>query len=339
MTNKTNKSGFALKLPWTAIFFLPALIGFTLIRYFQYEQVINPQNGFFVHDGGFLNHAYYAVFAVAAVIFLVLNIFDKRAKRGILGGKPAKAEFSLPFALIGGITALFCGGALILEFYNIAAAGETAQIGIIPVALTAIAALGATFAGYSFIAHRKLIPFVALAFLFMSANYAGVAALEFMARSYTANISARLVILSVSLLMAVFLLSAGRIIVRSETKFTIYTATLSGYLVAALILSDFTARLLYYFTATDELQVRLTDYAQTSGFEIPSPVFVAQGILVLWLLVALTIRGNQSEENNETDKLGELLKTEETSGETADGTDSNADFGGDDSVNPDELLS
>jgi len=329
-----------IKFPWVAAFFPVALIALTLIRFFQYTNVINPQTGFFEHDGGFLNHAYYAGLAVMAVGLLVLNLLDKRAARGILGGKPANPNFGLPFALVGALPAMLCAGSLFPFSFS---AGEAQQLETIPLILTILAALGFSFAGYSFIAHRKLLPLVALAFLFMAAYFAGESALEFMERSYTANLTTRLVILSVSLLMAIFLLSAGRIVVKSETKFTIYTATLSGYLLIALIISDFTARLLYYFTAEETLQDTLTTYAATSGFELPSPMFIAQGILVGWLLFALTIRGNQSEENEETDKLEELLKGEltedvkpevENNGTPGIGSDADSD-----TVNPDELLS
>ncbi|MCL2754654.1 MAG: hypothetical protein FWD35_02905 [Oscillospiraceae bacterium] len=316
------------KFPWAGIFFPAALILLTVIRYYQFANVITPQNGFFVNDGGLWNHAFYIAFAVASAGFLALAILDKRAGRGVLSSwrkqpKPPKGvkksdapeialpktsfEFSLPVALIGALPLMYCGGAVILEvFYRNAANGV--ERSMIPFVLLALAGLGYTFAAYSFIAHRKLAPVVAIAFLFIAAHNASEAALEFMTRSYIANVSTRLVVISVFLLFATFLLSAGRVIVKSETQYTLYTTTLSGYLAASLILSEFAARLWYFFAAEESLRNTLTEYAPLNGFELPDAFFVAQGLFALWLMYVLSTKGRISEEDDDTqDKLEQLL--------------------------------
>jgi hypothetical protein len=286
--------------------------------------VINPHNGFFAHDGGFMNSAYYAGIGITAAVLLILTFVDIRRGCGILSNvekapkKSAKrevadvlaeimtdvatgakkvlpqrawtSEMPMPVALFGGILLGFCGFSLALRFSHEASSGTA-----LPLALLGAAALGYTFTAYAIIAYRKFVPIIAIAFLFIAGFSASEAAFEFMKRSYTANLSSRLILLSASLLIAVFLLSAGRIIVRSETRFTAYSATVSGYLGASLILSDFAARLIYHGSADAELQSLLADRGAVSGFELPDPMFITQGLVILWVIFALSVKAKAKE--------------------------------------------
>jgi hypothetical protein len=325
----------------TAVAFVLILIALTVLRFLQYRDVIDPKSGFFAHDGGWLTAAYYAGVAVAAVVLLALAIVDIRRGSGILSNvekspkKNAKQEItdvlseimtdavvgvkkvlpqrawnsriSLPVAIIGTILTGFCGFGLAMRFA--AASGNATALQL---ALLAMAALGFTYAAYSFLAYRRLVPTVALAFLFIAGFSAAESAFEFMQRSYTSNISARLILLSVNLLFAVFMLSAGRVIVRSETRFTSYSATISGYLAAGVIMSDFAARLLFYFTAESELQETILDFAAISGFELPNPQFIVQGLLVLWVMYALSARAKHM--NTEVKAIEESTEESPQSG-------------------------
>jgi hypothetical protein len=357
-SNKQGQGG----IPLTAIFFAIVLAGMTVVRFLQYSEVIDPHNGFFTHDGGFMNIAYYVNFAAATVLMLLFAIIDKRGKRGILSnsGKSLKEDIKtdltvllpevalldkdagegknrrdsqddttipsrawkkhvpLTVGLGGALFTSFLGGGLLLRFWHAFMEGDTGWLRLF---LFAAAGLGYTFVAYSVVAHRKLIPAAALAMLFIAGFSASEAAFEFMQRAYTANISSRLILLSVNLLYAVFLLSCGRIIVRSETRFTAYCATLSGYMGLGLIFSDFVARLVYYHTADSAVQETLTFYTAANGFELPGPEFIAQGFVVLWLIYVLSARHKGT--NTEVEEIGE--NKEESVSESTENTESTAE--------------
>jgi hypothetical protein len=256
----------------------------------------------------------------------------KQKPKGISPKRIWHTSLTLPVAVIGAILTGFCGTALTIEFYGVATAGDS---GWVPLAVLAAAALSYTFIAYAALAYRKLVPVTALALLFIAGHNAGGAALEFMERSYTSNLTTRLVILSVGLLVAVFMLSAGRMVVRSETRFTAYSATVSGYCAFILIVSDFVARLVHYFSLPESCaesccnelafalalcrgggtRGELLEYASVSGFELPGPFFIAQGLVILWLLYLLSAapRGaTPPAEIAENAAEAELKETEET---------------------------
>jgi hypothetical protein len=66
----------------------------------------------------------------------------------------------------------------------------------------------------------------------------------------------------------------------------------------ALIASDFTARVVYFFTADDSLRTTLTDFSHVNGFELPSPFLIAQALILLWLLYVLSAKGVSGEAIN-----------------------------------------
>jgi hypothetical protein len=317
-------------IPLTAILFLPITVALTMIRYLQYLHAITPQNGFFVYESGFLTltNAYYIAFAAAALLMLIVALLDRRANKGILNGSAGKLKddvakevgvilpevalllpsqgatppqkplrlwntrLSLPCTIFGAVLFSFCGFSLFLELSR--TLGTSDSNWLYPLLLV-FAGLGYIFVSFSTISCKKLYGPAALGFLFIAGLCSYLATIEFIERSYTSNISAKLIVLSANLLLTVFFLSCGRIIVRSETRFTSLSATLCGYMTVALIISDFTARLLYFFTADDALRTTLVNFAEINGFELPNPMLVAQAFIALWLLYVLSAKGVQIE--------------------------------------------
>jgi len=275
-----------LKIPLVALLFAISLIVCTVIRYSQYASVIWPDDGFFKFNGGFLNNAYYIFFAIAVVGFFVLAYFDKKVERGIIREKSTGLMLSPVSSFLGAFITAVCGFLLAYDAIN----AYLGKAPFIQYFTLAIAAIGYTFIGYSVFTHRKIVPFTALAFLFVSACYICIAAMLFMQRIYILNLSAMLIMLAVYLLMAVFFLSCGRIVVRSETRYTTVFCTVCGYSAVLLLISDSVARTLYYFTCGSETQDILNINAQTNGFELPTPLLILQGIAVLWFLFALSYK-------------------------------------------------
>ncbi|MCL1789114.1 MAG: hypothetical protein FWG33_02020 [Oscillospiraceae bacterium] len=299
------------KFPLVALFFGIAFIVCTIIRYLQYASVIRIDNGFFEHNGGFSNNAYYLFFAIFAAGAVLLAFADKKAGRGVLSGglseKPLRYKFSTQTAVIGIILFTFCGGFIFLNTVMVFTAGNNETSIPMKIAMCA-AVLGFTYAGYTIVTQKEITPPIAIPFLFIAAYNIGMAVGEFMQRIYTVHLSARLVELSVSVLLAVFFLSCGRIIVRSEARFTSVLATVAGYSVILLILSDGLSRIFFYYGTSIETQKFLTN--SNNGFLLPSPLFFTQGIAVLWLIFALSAR--QINLNNKEDEEIEKSENENT---------------------------
>ncbi|MCL2036223.1 MAG: hypothetical protein FWG83_02400 [Oscillospiraceae bacterium] len=314
----SKKSGISV----TSIFFFVAAIACTVVRYLQYSSVIKTEDGFFAYDGGFLNEAYYFFVAGAAVLFLFTALLDAKLGRGIRSQyKPApkkpknkqkKAsktsetlflpEETRPGVVIRVFSAVAIIGAIVFAaagFFSglaVAAVFEDVFSGGLPVfnlILPIVAALSYTFVAYTVLVRRKLPPVTAIAMLLIAASCAGVAATEFMERTYILNLSARLVFLVTFLFLAVFFLSCGRIIVKSESRGTAVFATVSGFMSALLIISDGVARLIHYYSINGEIQHDLMRH--NNGFELPTLQFFLQGGGVLWLLFALSSRAAYSE--------------------------------------------
>ncbi|MCL1881847.1 MAG: hypothetical protein FWF76_06685 [Oscillospiraceae bacterium] len=316
------------KISTIAIVYIPMLLVFTVVRFLQYSRVIEPDSGFFAVDGGFMNSFYYIVIGISVILMLLFVLIDRRLQRGILSKavkskkgivqdvvaeldpaiaellpnnadsthleekslttvlpKP-RTELPIAFVVVGTVLAGVCGIGIALQFVTLLSEGNA---GLLRLALLGLSSVGMTFVGFSLVTKRKIVPAVALALLFLAGFSVSTAAIEFMARTYTANISSRLIILSANLLFAVFFLSVGRIIVKSETRFTAIVATLSGYLVTLIALSDFIARAAYYLTTNEETRLILSNGLNENGFELQSPVFIAQAFLVLWFLHSLSV--------------------------------------------------
>jgi len=288
------------KFPLTAAFFALALIVCTVVRYLQYYSVIKPDNGFFIYDGGFLVHAYYLLFAVFAAGLVGLAIVDGRAKRGILKNKPASVsggrKLSEIQSVTGAVLSAVCGFFLALELVD--ALGKNSSL--ISLIAMSLAALGFTFVAYVIFTKRSLVPVTAIAFLFIAAYFVFEAAAEFMQRIYTVNLSARLIVLSVNLLLSLFFLTVGRITVRSEGRFTAILATIFGYSLVLLALSDAASRLLYYsYCHQDDRAVADALLTNNNGFTLPQPLFIAQAIMVLWFVFALSSKKREKKYEHE----------------------------------------
>jgi hypothetical protein len=348
MTNSKSKS----KIPLVSLFFVLALIACTAVRYLQYDSVIETDSGFFTHNGGIMNHAYYIFFAASALGFLLTAIVDMKAKRGIrsslspvskskkkspkarkaqekAAARPAHIRQISPVsAVVGVVLTAVCGFFVCLDAVEAVQSMFTAQsTPIMQTATLVLAALGFTFTAYVIFTRRKLMPVVAIAFLFISACFVSAAAMEFMERTYIANLSSRLIILSVNLLLAVFFLSCGRIIAQSETSLTAVSATVFGYSLAVLILSDSAARIAYYYMTDSVTRAQLV--SSSNGFELPSPLFLIQAGVVLWIIFALSAKKKSG--TKETEKIDENDEIYETEVGGFDEIEIDA-FGGDDSV-------
>jgi len=353
------------KFPITVIFFALGLFGCTFARFLQYSEVILPESGFFEHDGGFLNHIYYIVFGVSAALILASTLIDMKLKRGIRIGKrlvektvrlretpvkPEKAKKAqkaaniriLPTvgAIIGAVITGACGYLLMINaFYAVQGTIQSGDPSILQSATLCMAALGYTFTAYSVFAAKKIVPAISLAFLFIAACYVSMAALEFMARTYIANLSGHLILLSTNLLLAMFFLNCGRIIVQTATKFTAVCATVFGYSAVILALSESIARFWYYYSADGSHKAVLDYY----GFELPSVLFMVQAAGVLWVIYALSAKRStiereeaeesqeasenpENEENQENEELSyESYENESDEVEIIDDTDSVSD--------------
>jgi hypothetical protein len=339
MTKSKSKS----KFPVIVLFFVLALIGCTFIRYLQYSTVILPETGFFAHDGGFLNSAYYVVVGGFSVIFILTALLDMKAKRGIRSGyrkitltkeekkelkknkdeksklftssnPQLKRELSSVSSVIGAVLVAATGFFLAIDAIDAVQGVFDASVPFMKAVTMTFAALGYTFVAYVILTHRKIVPSTAIAFLFIASCYVSAAALEFMERTYIANLSARLIVLSVNLMLAVFFLNSGRITVHSENRVSALYTTLFGYLAAVLILSDSVARMVYYYTVSDEVQAVLTFPNNDNGFEVPDILFMLQALAVLWLIYAFSSKKkskfeelqqsqNKEDENNENDVI------------------------------------
>ena len=309
MTNSTNSatSKLTAKIPFTAIFFAVMTILCTIIRFLQYSAVIREDNGFFETEGGFLNKAYYIFFAIFVAGVLMLTFVAKKGKRSITGSKSGK-ELPPAVCIIGAVLFAVCGFFLALEGI---AAFQNQAVAVLKVTVL-LATFGFTFTGFIIFVHKRIAHVTALAFLLISSFYICAAAIEFMQRVYTTNLSSRLIVLSVNILLSVFFLSCGRLTARSETKSTPFTATICGYSVVLLIFSDAIARMLYYYSVDEMTQNRLLT-TTGNGFELPNLLYVIQGIAVLWLIYALSAK---REKNKEIEKETE---TENTDGVDGDG--------------------
>jgi hypothetical protein len=297
-SSMTNKS----KFPITAIFFVLALVGCTFVRYLQYSTVILPENGFFDYDGGFLNNSYYIFFGSAAGVFLLSAIIDAKRKCGIRSGVRRRSKsdrklavninirrLSTPCSTIGAILLSACGFLSAIDAIEIVQSFSRGNAPLMQMAATIAAALGYTVIAYVIFMNKKFLPITALCFLFIAACHVSVAALEFMQRTYIANLSSRLIILSANLLLALFFLCCGRIIVGSETRLTALSTTIFGYSLVVMILSDALSRLWYYYTTDGEMQ-RYLIAQPNNGFELPGILFIAQAVTVLWLMFALSAK-------------------------------------------------
>jgi hypothetical protein len=296
------------KIPCAAVFFAFALFLFTWMRLEQYTTVIRTDNGFFEHDGGAMNSVYYAIFGVAAALFLVFSLLDKSEKRGIVKGKSAGTNLSPAAVLVGTVLAGVCGVCFGVEAYS-SFLDKTAPF---PVILMILAAVSYTFVAYSVASHKKITAVVSIAFLFIAGNYVCNAAILFRERIYVASISLCLIMLTANLLLAVFFLNCGRIIVRSASRLTDIFAVISGYLAALLVLSDGAARFIYYFTASDEVRTQLDLYSKANAFELPTPLYMTQAAAVLWFIFALSMKkGGETEEAADEEEPKESEEREE----------------------------
>ena len=302
MTNSNSKSPKFLQVPLTVPFFAAMLIVCTIVRYFQYTAVIDPQSGFFEHDGGFLTHLYYILFVVVVAGLAVLSFIDAKSKRGILPKVSAGLTLSAVPAVIGAGLCAFCGFLLAGEAIN----AFGARLHIVQSAALTIAALGFTFIGYVVFTHRKARPISAIGFLFIAACYVCKASVLFMERIYTVNLSAQLIVLMVYLLLAVFFLSCGRLIVQSETRFTATVATVSGYTLVLLSFSESLSRIVYYFQSDSAVQRALV--RGDNAFELPSVIFVAQGVAVAWFIYALTMKARPQSEHGDNIEIIEEIE-------------------------------
>ena len=287
------------KIPLITPFFAIALTACTIARYLQYTTVVEIESGFFAFDGGMLNHIYYIFFAIAAAGFIALSLIDKKAGRGIQsnirkakkGEKTVRAIRKTPpplstvYAIIGAGISAFCGFLLATQ----AVTDFQKGVHFIPLAAVILAALGFTFAGYVIFTHKKITPIASLAFLVIAANYICSGSIIFMQRVYTKSMSAVLIELSVLLLLSVFFLACGRIAVQSETRFTASIAAVCGYSLVLLAISDAVSRILYYYSIDASTQHALLRH-NDNGFTVPTPLFIAQAVMVLWLIFALSAR-------------------------------------------------
>ncbi|MCL1831541.1 MAG: hypothetical protein FWG45_01365 [Oscillospiraceae bacterium] len=224
---------------------------------------------------------------------------DKKARDEALTPPVPRAwntQLNVVAALFGAIFCGYCGAATAFWVYM-----EHTELNALRIALGIAAALGFLYTAFSVIAYRKLVPTTALALLFVAAHCACESAAEFMERAYTANMTTRLVLLGANLLLAVFLLSAGRIVVRSETRFTALCTTVAGYLAAGVIFSEGMAVFSHQNGLTDE--TRLLWQESTNGLELPTILFLMRGAVVIWLLYTLSAgaRNKDSDEKIQED--------------------------------------
>lgn len=285
--------------PRVATLFAFSAIISTVIRYLQYSTVIEIDNGFFAHGGGILNHAYYITFAVTVVAFIFLGFRDKSEGCGIMRKKSANLSLSPIASVIGAGLTAYCG----FMFASGAITAFQNEAHLVELTALSIAALGYTFLGYQIFTHKKITPICSIAFLLIAANYACTASVVFMQRIYTVNLSPQLIILTVYLFLSIFFLSCGRIIVRSTTRFTAFFATICGYSLVILTLSDAVARLVVY-SGLDVIE-RTTMIGRDNGFELPTVIYFAQAVTVLWFLYALSVKRSK-EEAEEVEEVEEV---------------------------------
>ncbi|MCL1904176.1 MAG: hypothetical protein FWF94_07150 [Oscillospiraceae bacterium] len=303
------------KFPLVTLFFIIALITSTIIRFLQYETVIRIDNGFFEYGMGFINNAYYIFFAIFAGGAAILTFVDRKRKCGILSRRglktPSSYKFSSLTAVLGIIIFTVCGGLVFLNTFAVLSYKD-GDITVIMKIIMCLTVLCYTYIGYAVVAKRAIKPLFAIALLVIAGHCVGVAVEEFTQRVYTIHLTARLIELSSNILLALFFLSCGRIIARSETRFTTLFATVTGYSAVLLIFSDGLSRLFYYYGSNPEMQNALV--VGDNGFFLPLPLFFAQGFAVLWLLLALSDRkySIDNEEENEEIETFESLRVPET---------------------------
>ena len=344
---QTDKNREGRKIPTVAIFFGISLIACTLIRYLQYAITIRIDNGFFdieYRDGFFnLNNAYYIFFAVFAAVIIALAFIDKSTGCGIVSGgrgpfkteknkkpeiKPLNLKVSVLSAVIGMVLFAVSG---FLHFL-LAIREFQGDLGILMKLATVAAALGYTYAGFAIMLNKKVVPYTGIAFLFIAAYNSGKGIVEFMQRIYTVNLTSRLIEMGVYVLLALFFLCCGRIVVRSETRFTQLTATLSGYSAVLMIVSDGFARIFHYYSSDIDTQRALID--NNNGFELPGLLFFIQGAAALWLIFAFSAKrgsalyekDSEDDEISEDDEVGDYEEVQSEANEKA----AHADFDGSD---------
>ncbi|MDR0222515.1 MAG: hypothetical protein LBI38_03125 [Oscillospiraceae bacterium] len=280
-------------IPKTAALFIIALPVLTAARYLQYSTVVNPENGFFELNGGFLNIAYY-VFLVASVIMAAVFAFwDMKTKRGLRKGKITR--ISVKSSVVGGMIMAAAGFLFAYE----AAALFLGGGGALVFSAFLLAAAGFTLTGFALFSYGRLFPLTGFAFLLLTLFYTFRAADEFMARINVTSISARLIILLVNLTSALFFLSCGKIFMRAQTKFTPIFTAVCGYTASLLIFSDGAARLAH-LAITDRETAGFLISAE-NGFNKPEPSFFFQGAAVLWLIFTLSVktRRRKTDEDSE----------------------------------------
>ena len=279
------------KRTFLIIFSAVACVASVIARYAQFNAAIDFDTGFFYYDAVFLKYLYYIILgaSIAGVFFLAVT--EKKRKTRFFTKK--MGHFDETDVALCGIMFLLAAFSVLYTAY-VAGFGSVGAAGIMT-GLLGAAAYG--FSGAVLLIRKRVLPAVGLSFLGLSVYYV-IRLIHFFLENYIIlHMSEYLIRLVTTTLLALFYLSAGRMLLRAENRTTRFKACVFGFSAAILILSETVAKLIYWFGSPSIARQTLS----SSKFLLPNTQTAAEAIaLITFLLCAARYRPERVKNGGET---------------------------------------
>jgi hypothetical protein len=271
-----------MKKPRTFLttFFIVAAAAAIIVRYVQFiEDVIDFNTGFFHHFAGAVRHLHYIVLGAAFAGIIALAIIEKRRKTRFFTKKLSHFDES---------DLAFCGIMLLLAGFAViyTAIGEgLSNLNNTQILTVILGTLAYGFAGGILLFRKKTFPSVGLAFLALSGHYVSRLVMLFLENHIILSMSEHLVRLIITVAMALFFVSAGRMFMRAENKTTRIKACIFGYFAITVAVSEIAAKLVFLLGAPPVKRSSLN--SAVTEFIPPDMLLAAETIAVLTFLLCM----------------------------------------------------
>jgi hypothetical protein len=261
-------------------FFSVAAVVAVIVRYAQFTaDVIDFNTGFFYHYAGVMKYLHYIVLGFVLAGFIALAIIEKRRKTRFFTKR--LSHFDESDTAICGIMLLLTAFAVIYTAIRegMSSYGSTEILTV----FLGTAAYG--FAGGVLLFRKRTFPSVGIAFLALSGYYVARLIMLFLDNHVIINMSEHLIRLIITIMMALFYLSAGRMFMRAESKTTRIKTCVFGFFGVTVAGAEIVAKVVFLFGAPSVTQYNLRSSA--TQFIAPDMLGAAETIAVLTFLFSM----------------------------------------------------
>jgi NADH:ubiquinone oxidoreductase subunit K len=162
------------------------------------------------------------------------------------------------------------------------------RLGFVEILTIALGTAAYGFAGAVLLFKKRTYPSVGFAFLGLSAYYIAILFVQFVDNYIILSMTEQLVKLIITVMLALFYLSAGRMFIRAESKSTRMKACVFGFFAVTVAISEIAAKLIFLFGSPAVTRDALM--RSSSAFIMPDMLAAAETIALLTLLLTLLRR-------------------------------------------------